>query len=167
MFTWVSSFGGTTATKLLSDTEYLEKKFLPAYRSSLNARRASLLEILDSHQIPYTEPDAAFFIFIDLSRWLHHFDEASNDAGREIALLSCLMGQCVFLEPGLAFASTLPGMFRLNYGGDEAEFKLGMQRLIRALKGLDGEESKEIDIVEDEKKESSGWRRLSCFGSDA
>lgn len=163
MFTWVSSFGGITTTKLLSDTEYLERIFLPAYHAALDTRRSSLRDILDSNQIPYTDPDATFFIFVDLSQWLRHF-EGANDA-REMALLKYLMSHRVFLEPGLAFLSTLSGMFRLNYGGDEAEFKLGMQRLMGALKELDGEESK-LASVEDEKKETSVWRRLSCFGSD-
>lgn len=164
MFTWVSAFGGITSTKLLSDTEYLEKKFIPAYQNALNARRSSLLDIMNAHPIPYMEPDATFFIFVDLSGWLRHF-EGTNDA-REIALLKYLMGHRVFMEPGLAFASTLPGMFRLNYGGDEAEFKLGMRRLMGALKELDGEESKDCESVDDERKEISRWRRLWCFGSD-
>lgn len=164
MFTWVSAFGGITAAKLLSDTEYLEKKFIPAYHAALSARRISLLDVLGSQRIPYAEPDATFFLFVDLSGWLRHF-EGTNEA-REIALLRYLMGHSVFLEPGLAFASTLHGMFRLNYGGDEAEFGLGIKRLARALKALDGEESKDADYIEDVSKENSGWRRLSCFGSD-
>lgn len=144
MFTWVSSFGGITATKLLSDTEYLEKNFLPAYHVALNTRRASLRRVLDAHQIPYTEPDAAFFLFLDLSAWLRHFE--GNHASRELALVKHLMGRRVFLEPGLAFASTLPGMFRLNYGGDEQEFHLGMRRLLDALRELDGEESEDVNV---------------------
>lgn len=166
MFTWVSAFGGITATKLLSDTEYLEKKFIPAYHAALDARKTSLLDVLVLHQIPYTDPDAAFFLFVDLSGWLRHF-EGTTDA-REVSLLRYLMGRNVFLEPGLAFASTLPGMFRLNYGGEEAEFRLGMKRLTRALQELDGQEDKGADLREDVSKEaSSGWRRLSCFGSDS
>lgn len=164
MFTWVSSFGGITATKLLCDTDYLEQKFIPAYRAALESRRTSMREVLGSQQIPYTDPDAAFFVFVDLSGWLRHFEEAASDA-QEIALLKHLMSRRVFLEPGLAFSSTLSGMFRLNYGGDEAEFKLGLQRLISALEELEGGEKKS-EIVEGEKKDALGWRRLSCFGSE-
>lgn len=167
MLTCVSAFGGITVTKLLSDTKYLDAKFLPAYHVALAARRAALLATLRAQPIPYTEPDAAFFLTVDLSGWLRHFDEEGAGCDGERALLAYLVGRRVFLAPGRAFGATVPGLFRLSYGGDEAALALGVRRLVGALGELDGgskQEDKSVDGNKDVKKKSLGWRGLSCFG---
>lgn len=172
MLTWVSAFGGITATKLLSDTKYLDAKFLPAYHAALAARRAALLATLRAQPIPYTEPDAAIFLTVDLSGWLRHFEEEGAGRDGERALLTYLVGSRVFLAPGRAFGATVPGLFRLSYGGDEAALALGVRRLVGALRELDGGDgggSKQEDKSvcgnnDDVRKKSLGWRGLSCFG---
>lgn len=161
MFTWVSAYGGIVATKLLSDFDYINNVYLPTLAKALDERRKYVGEILAANHIPYTIPDAAFFVFIDLCGWLWHFEEA--DQGRELALLKYLMNHGVFLEPGQAFSSTMPGFFRLNYGGEETMFKLGMERLVLALKELDGDESKIYTVEIPDKRFISGWKLLSCI----
>lgn len=165
MFTWVSAFGGIVSTKLLSDLDFVSTTYLPKYHKVLWDRRDYLREFLSNLRIPCTDPDAAFFIFVDLSRWLSNFD--GDDSGeREIALLKYLMARGVFLEPGRAFMATFPGYFRLNYGAEEAVFRLGVGRLTMALKELDGEKgSSEIAEVPASRR-SVGRRLLSCFEPD-
>lgn len=151
MFTWVSAFGGIVSTKLLSDIEYVSQRYLPEYRRRVGERRAHVISLLDALRIPYTTPDAAFFIFVDLSQWLSHFDEAGDgddDGNREIVLLEYLMARGIFLEPGRALMSTLPGYFRLSYGGGEDAFRLGMRRLVSALKELSGDKESLVVSVD-------------------
>lgn len=139
MFTWVSAFGGNIATKLLSDTDYVSQIYLPNYHKRLDERRSYLDNLLVKLRAPYTSPEAAFFVYVDLSQWLPNFDgdDGGDDGKREIALLEHLMDRGVFLEPGRAFMATLPGHFRLNYGIEEATFRLGMERLAAALNEFD------------------------------
>lgn len=140
MFTWVSSFGGIVSAKLLSDIDYVSQTYLPEYRKRLSERRRRVSNVLATLRIPYTTPDAAFFVFVDLSRWLSHFEEEGGGSDRcEIALVEYLIAHGVFLEPGRAFMATLPGYFRLNYGHGQGTFNLGMRRLASALKELDGD----------------------------
>lgn len=161
MFTWVSAFGGIVSTKLLSDIGYVSHTYLPKYRKLLGERRRHVSNVLATLRICYTTPDSAFFMFVDLSRWLSNFD--GDDDRREIALLEYIMGRGVFLEPGRAFMSTLPGHFRLNYGGEEAAFHLGIKRLVSALKELDGDKNSLVEPVE---RRQSMWLRFwPCYTS--
>lgn len=137
MFNWVSAYGGIVTTRLLSDRKYITKKYLPMFYKYLRQRRKQLDKFLSANLIGYTAPDAAFFAFIDLSSWLSDV-EGNNDREREIALSEYLMDHGVFLEPGQAFFSKIPGHFRLNCGTEEAVFKLGLKRLSTALRKLDG-----------------------------
>lgn len=169
MFTWVSAFGGILSTKLLSDIEYISKTYLPKYHKLLGERREHLSNMLVTRQIPYTEPDAAFFMFVDLSRWLSDFE--GDDGQREMALLEHLLENGVFLEPGRAMMSTLPGHYRLNYGTRDDLFHLGLKRIISALERLeDGKAGgeKQHSLVESADVRKLVWRRfLPCFTSGA
>lgn len=137
MFTWVPAFGGIVSAKLLSDIDYISHTFLPKLRQLLLERRNYLGTLLDARGIPYVPPDAGIFVFVDFSQWLSCFD--GDDKEREIALLEYLMDRGVFVEPGQAFFSAVPGNFRLNYGSEGPAFSLGTQRLLAALKELDGD----------------------------
>lgn len=165
MFTWVSAFGGIVATKLLADIDYVSQTYLPKYHKLLDDKRTRLGNLLATLRIPYTSPDAAFFLFVDLSLWLSNFD-GDDDAKREMALLEYLMDHGVFLEPGKAFTSTFPGYFRLNYGVDETSFRLGMKRLATALEKLDGgKDSADVGEIM-HRRQSPGHRLFACFTSD-
>lgn len=169
MFTWVSAFGGIVSTKLLSDIEYVSKTYLPKYHKLLGERREHLSSVLATHQIPYTEPDAAFFMFIDLSRWLSNFE--GDDGQREIALLEHLLENGVFLEPGRAMMSTLPGRYRLNYGAYDNLFYLGLKRMLSVLERLGSGKvvgEKQHSLVDSADVRKPVWRRLlPCSASGA
>lgn len=139
MFTWVSAYGGIVSTKLLADKDYVAQTFLPKLWNILHMQRDYLRNVLHELNIPYTTPDAAFFIFVDLSRWLSHFS-VSADSDTEIALLEYLLQHGVFLEPGRAFFSALPGFFRLSFGSEKHVFRLGLGRLVAALGALDSKD---------------------------
>lgn len=164
MFTWVSAFGGTVSAKLLADTNYVTNEFLPKFHKILHGRRSYLAALLSTHDIPYTAPDAAFFVFIDLSYWLTRFK--NDDRGEEIALLDYLVDRGVFLEPGMAFSSQVLGHFRLNYGVEEAVFNLGMKRLLVALHDLDGEKISLAGQGFTAERRTWQQRVFSCFKND-
>lgn len=127
------------------------------YQKALIKRRKQLDEFLSGNLIRYTNPDAAFFAFVDLSSWLSNV-EGENDKEREANLLEHLMARGVFLEPGSAFSAKVPGSFRLNYGTEESIFKLGLKRLALALKELEEEDKESF------RKEAKASRTsLLCF----
>lgn len=127
------------------------------YQKALIKRRKQLDEFLSANLIRYTNPDAAFFAFVDLSSWLSNV-EGENDKEREANLLEHLMVRGVFLEPGSAFSAKVPGSFRLNYGTEESIFKLGLKRLALALKELEEEDKESF------RKEAKASRTsLLCF----
>lgn len=161
MFTWVSAFGGTVSAKLLRDIDYVSTRFLPKLHETLHNRRSYVRALLDAHCIPYTDPDAAFFVFIDLSHWLTRFQ--NDTEGGEIALLEYLVHRGVFLEPGTAFFSEVLGWFRLNYAVDEAVFSLGLKRLLVALHDLDGKKISSMDGFVTVKRRTLQQRALACF----
>lgn len=144
MFTWVPAFGGIVSTKLMTDIEFVSQTYLPKYHRLLDQRRIQVDDTLGTLRISYTTPDAAFFIFVDLSRWLPNFD-GEDDGDRELALLEYLIGHGVFIEPGRAMMSTLPGHFRLGYAVEESIFRLGVKRLITAIRDLEGDKITLLD----------------------
>ena len=90
------------ATTLLNDRDYLDNIFLPLLEQRLAARRELVLNRLNGMGVPFGLPDAGFFVFVDLSRWLRNLPQSSQSAPRdaEIELLEFLMDGKVFLEPG-------------------------------------------------------------------
>ncbi|KUI73617.1 1-aminocyclopropane-1-carboxylate synthase-like protein 1 [Cytospora mali] len=157
MFNWISAFGGIVSTRLLSDRKFVMQRYRPMLYKMLYKRRKQLDDFLSSNLIGYTAPDAAFFVFIDLSSWLGEVT-GNTDKEREIALAEYLMDHGVFLEPGQAFSSKIPGHFRLNYGAEETVFKIGLRRLAYALKKLDGGDKDSVT-----KKAKTSLKSLLCL----
>lgn len=157
MFTWISAFGGILSTRLLTDRKFVTNRYLPMLHKTLNKRRQQLDKFLSANLIGYIVPEAAFFVFIDLSSWLGDV-EGNNDKEREIALSEFLMDYGVFLEPGQAFFSKYPGRFRLNYGTEEAVFNLGLSRLAMALRKLDGADKVAVKKKRAKITKKSPWR---------
>ncbi|KAJ0167207.1 1-aminocyclopropane-1-carboxylate synthase-like protein 1 [Colletotrichum tanaceti] len=139
----VSSFSATVAATLLSDTKYLRNHYLPSFRRRLDKRRKMVEETLDNYEIPHVKPEAGFFVFVDLSKWVELYYVQKHDKGGDLAFLEYLMKQRVFLDPGQALFSQRTGWFRLNFGGEKESFKLGLQRLLHCLRSLDGQEHHE------------------------
>ncbi|TID06429.1 1-aminocyclopropane-1-carboxylate synthase-like protein 1 [Colletotrichum higginsianum] len=142
MFGQVSSFSATVAATLLSDTKYLRNHYLPSFRRRLDKRRKMVEETLDNYEIPHVKPEAGFFVFVDLFKWVELYLQKHGKGG-DLAFLEYLMKQRVFLEPGQALFSQRTGWFRLNFGGEKESFKLGLQRLLHCLRLLDGQEHHE------------------------
>lgn len=159
MFTWVSAFDGLIATRLLSDLKFINNRYLPSFHRALSKRTQLLDKFLSVNLITYVAPDAAFFVFIDLSSWLCEV-EGTNDKEREVALSEYLMDHGVFLEPGQVFSSKVPGHYRLSYGSEVAVLKLGLKRLAFALNKLDGGDKELV-----KKRAKTSRKLLSCFRS--
>ncbi|TQN69236.1 1-aminocyclopropane-1-carboxylate synthase-like protein 1 [Colletotrichum shisoi] len=142
MFGQVSSFSATAAATLLSDTKYLRNHYLLSFRRRLDKRRTMVEETLDNYEIPHVKPEAGFFVFVDLFKWVELYLQKHGKGG-DLVFLEYLMKQRVFLEPGQALFSQRTGWFRLNFGGEKESFKLGLQRLLHCLRSLDGQEHHE------------------------
>lgn len=99
MFGWVTSFSATVATKLLSDTKYIRNTYLPLFRRRLNKRRQFIEGELEKAKIPYDKPEAAFFVFINLSEWVDLLFTKHGKEG-DLEFLKYMMKYRVFLEPG-------------------------------------------------------------------
>ncbi|GKT49600.1 1-aminocyclopropane-1-carboxylate synthase-like protein 1 [Colletotrichum spaethianum] len=100
----VSSFSATVAEKLLSDSKYLRKHYLPLFLRRLSKRRNIVEEALDDYGIPYEKPEAGFFVLVNLSEWVEVYSQKHGKGG-DSAFLELLMKQRVFLEPGEVISS--------------------------------------------------------------
>ncbi|KAF4463666.1 aminotransferase class I and II [Fusarium albosuccineum] len=158
MFTWVSSFSASFSAQLLSDQSFISDSFIPKLLKRLSWERQRMGEMLKRHGVQFHVPNAGFFIFINLSERASHFNDREKSC--ELALLEFLIDRRVFLEPGKAFFSQVPGWFRLNYGSEATQ--VGLNRLFSALQELDGDvklENKRISDMEPSEK----WEKFLCF----
>ncbi|GKT95018.1 1-aminocyclopropane-1-carboxylate synthase-like protein 1 [Colletotrichum tofieldiae] len=177
MFGWVSAWSAAVASLILDDRHFLQNAYFPTLQKRLDTRRGQVMAQLTQLDVPFVAPEAGFFVFVDLSRWLDQAPIHARRGSTELELLSQLMANRVFLEPGQAFFSARPGWFRLNFGNDEKTVDLGLRKLTAFLKLVTLRES--IDDAEDEVFEKLGqasphpgettrfrrWRRQLCFGS--
>ncbi|CCF34408.1 hypothetical protein CH063_06406 [Colletotrichum higginsianum] len=176
MFGWVSAWSAAVASAILDDRRFLQNTYFPTLERRLDTRRKQVLARLTQLDVPFVAPEAGFFVFVDLSRWLDKDAAQTRRGSAELELLSRLMAHRVFLEPGQAFFSARPGWFRLNFGNDDETVNLGLRKLAAFLQSDTFRES--IDDAEDNGFEKHGqtpprpdettrfqrWRRTLCFG---
>jgi aspartate/methionine/tyrosine aminotransferase len=107
----------------------------------LNERCEALCSLLDEFRIPYLEPTAGMFLWIDLSRFLPpvnggsctppEVEEQEVDPEREL-YLELMHEFGLLLTPGGSMRNELPGFFRLVFtAATNDEFSLALQRLRR------------------------------------
>ncbi|GJD00758.1 1-aminocyclopropane-1-carboxylate synthase-like protein [Colletotrichum higginsianum] len=176
MFGWVSAWSAAVASAILDDRRFLQNTYFPTLERRLDTRRKQVLARLTQLDVPFVAPEAGFFVFVDLSRWLDKDAAQTRRGSAELELLSRLMAHRVFLEPGQAFFSARPGWFRLNFGNDDETVNLGLRKLAAFLQSVTFRES--IDDAEgngfekrgqtpprpDETTRFQRWRRTLCFG---
>uniref|UniRef100_A0A914EMD1 Aminotransferase class I/classII domain-containing protein n=1 Tax=Acrobeloides nanus TaxID=290746 RepID=A0A914EMD1_9BILA len=118
---------------LLDDHAWV-KKFISENHRRLKEARENVLDILDKYQIPYIFPRAAFFVMLNLSKFL---EEPTFEA--EERLQERLLANKVILVAGKRSYATTPGWFRLVFCyGHREEVEEGLKRIVRTL-GLDDE----------------------------
>lgn len=112
------SLSQEAAQKALSDNHMIE---------DFSEQRAELLKWLDRMQIPYPEPEGAFYVFPDFSRFLIGNIKNSFDLA-EFLLREAHVG----VAPGQAFGDH-PSRLRLAYCVGKRDLKKGLQALEKAL----------------------------------
>ncbi|KAJ3359366.1 hypothetical protein HDU91_004945 [Kappamyces sp. JEL0680] len=126
-FTNISSLVDKAVSGLLSDRAWTDS-FLASNQRSLALHARKMMQVLDSWSVTYLPPTAAFFIWVDLSRYL-----ATVDAAGELELWEKLMDRGVLISPGCAFHCTTPGWFRIVYAFEWTHLVVGLDRLKAGL----------------------------------
>jgi aspartate/methionine/tyrosine aminotransferase len=123
-FAPVSTSTQAMLTRLLQDAGFTAH-FFDENRKRLKTAWQVCKNELAKAEIPFTEADAGFFVWLDLRKWLKHDDESS-----EMLLFQELMNQAkVNISPGQVFRSVEPGFFRLCYARPETMIQEAVKRL--------------------------------------
>ncbi|KAH8647963.1 pyridoxal phosphate-dependent transferase [Xylariales sp. PMI_506] len=181
LFSWVATFSGAFFTHLLSKQAELDY-FFKMYQARLKDSYLAASELLQQHGVPFYPANSGVFLFVNLSKWLIHFDSLDETESAEAKLCRYLMHSGgVFLSMGELSLSPVPGCFRLVYTGEPSEVALAISRIGSALSQLDsfGLASSASSIVSDtgkqketlstlkQNKDSRGgslMRFLNCVG---
>ncbi|ORY30735.1 PLP-dependent transferase, partial [Rhizoclosmatium globosum] len=127
-------------------TQFLESlpridNFIALNHSRLEASVTHARAYLDARQIPYLEPEAGIFLWINLNRYLAHpslSQAVSKKATPSLALFHILIDNGLYIAPSDAFFCAMDhieqrGMFRLVWSVPLHILDIGMQRLMRVL----------------------------------
>lgn len=123
-FAPVSNATQSVLTSLLNDTAFMTSYF-DENRKRLKAAWNVCKSELSKAEIPYTDANAGFFVWLDLRAWLVNDDEAS-----EMQLFHELIEHAkVNISPSQVFRSVEPGFFRLCYAQEEVMIKEAIHRI--------------------------------------
>lgn len=99
----------------------------------LRERSSQITAILDKYDIPYLQPTAGLFVWIDLSSFLPNQAEV-NDVERTLYMKLILQYGLLF-TPGSSMRHNAPGFFRCVFtAATEDEFQLAKERLEKFLR---------------------------------
>ena len=101
-------------------------------RDSYNQRRRYVLSRLEEMNIPCFEPEGAFYIFPNISR----FGMTSDDFATTL-----LKEEKVAVVPGTAFGACGEGFIRISYAYSLKQLKEALERIQRFTERLDRENS--------------------------
>lgn len=114
---------------MLNDDEFI-KKSVSSMRAVLKERRRTVEQFFDEHDIPYARTHAAFFLYVDLRRFMR--EPTAEEEQRLCKHLYANGG--VFVSPGASYHSSEPGWFRVVFTANSMETTLlGLSRLCSAL----------------------------------
>jgi 1-aminocyclopropane-1-carboxylate synthase len=126
MFSWPSSLSGLAISAILNDPAFLQS-FTKRNRQLLTKRYNFATKFLKAHSIAYVPSNAGFFIWIDLSPFLDHF-EGDNPLDRERTMNQALFDGGVHLATSEAFEGEDSGWFRLSFAVNQEILDLGLDR---------------------------------------
>jgi DNA-binding transcriptional MocR family regulator len=107
----------------------------PTFFTTFRARNHKLLSdryslctsILKAYSIPYMPSNAGFFLWADLSQYLHS-QPGDTPLQREQSLNELLFNGGVHMATSEAFSGEDSGWFRITFSVDEKLLKLGLNR---------------------------------------
>ncbi|KAJ3028416.1 UNVERIFIED_CONTAM: hypothetical protein HDU68_001747 [Siphonaria sp. JEL0065] len=127
--------------EMLSDVEFVDK-FMETNHERLRVNFAHAKSVLTSNEIPYLNPDSAFFIWIDLSFYVSHpsivaESAAQNNLSGTLILFQKFLKAGIYIAPAEAFFSNPRGpdasRFRINVPVPLDVLELGLQRILSVL----------------------------------
>ncbi len=122
----VTSFAQWGALEALKNER--SKDFIESMKNTFAKRRSHLMDVLDKHQIPYSRPKGAFYMFIDLTKYKNYFKD-------DIEMSSYILEKGnVALVPGSSFGKDF--WARLSYCVSEDVLTEGVKRISEALGSL-------------------------------
>ncbi|KAI8908138.1 pyridoxal phosphate-dependent transferase [Powellomyces hirtus] len=89
-------------------------------------------------EIPFLQPDSAFFLFMDLSRYAKKIEAAHEGPAGEAwrTLWYKLLDAGVYILPGEAFSCSEPGWYRIVFTVPWERISLGLERLKKVLASI-------------------------------
>ncbi|PWY81604.1 aspartate aminotransferase [Aspergillus sclerotioniger CBS 115572] len=125
LYNFPSSVGDQLASRLLLDDIFTEQ-YISINQHRLAESYQYATEFLRSHNIPYLECNAAFFIWMNLGAVM---DATATDQ----EILAKLREDRVYIAPGTVYAGEEPGWFRLVFGHPPHVLEEGLSRMVRAI----------------------------------
>lgn len=119
----------------INDGELWTTAFRRENHKRLNKRCMALTAVLNQYKIPYLQPTAGLFLWMDLSRYLTS-SENKSPADRERALYLELVQEFGLLfTPGNSMRNERPGFFRCVFtAASEEEFTIALERIEKFCK---------------------------------
>lgn len=121
-----SSLADQVATSLLLDDKFTSM-YIATNRHRLAESYRFATDFLQSHQIPYVECNAAFFVWMNLRAGVK--DHATTDKD----ILARLRKEKVYVAAGTASAAEEEGWFRMMFAHPHNVLKEGLNRMLRAI----------------------------------
>eukprot|EP01029_Cantina_marsupialis_P031668 TRINITY_DN9189_c0_g2_i1.p1 TRINITY_DN9189_c0_g2~~TRINITY_DN9189_c0_g2_i1.p1 ORF type:complete len:415 (+),score=107.60 TRINITY_DN9189_c0_g2_i1:176-1420(+) len=119
-----------TLANMLDDQEFVAN-FLEKQRLSIRKCYETITEILDANDIPYLKSEGAFFLWIDMRKYLK-----GNTWADEWNLFQGMVdGPKLIMSPGESCRASEPGFFRCCMSSPSIEaLEVGFGRLVKWLK---------------------------------
>ncbi|KAJ1713088.1 hypothetical protein AFGD_005265 [Aspergillus flavus] len=126
LFNFPSSLADKAATALLMNDEYVDN-LVALNRHRLAGSYRYVTEFLRSHQIPFRESNAAFFVWINLAAAVRSPYRSDDE------IMAKLRAKKVYITSGQTYASEEAGWFRLCIAHPREVLEEGLRRMILSL----------------------------------
>ncbi|RAK96462.1 aspartate aminotransferase [Aspergillus ibericus CBS 121593] len=126
LYNFPSSVADQIASSLLLDDNFTES-YIATNRQRLVESYRFATDFLQTHNIPYVECNAAFFIWMNLGAVVK--DRTATDKD----ILARLREEKVYIAPGTAYATEEAGWFRMVFAHPPHVLEEGLSRMVRAI----------------------------------
>ncbi|KAK6169538.1 hypothetical protein SNE40_020576 [Patella caerulea] len=121
---------------LISDTDWVEKDYLPVYQRRLRESFDVVKQRLEKHGIRVYPSQASFFIWADVTKYMR---ERSFKAEEE--LLSRILQAKVYVMTGQHNYSCEPGWLRIIFSVNREQLNIGLDRIESVLFKIEKEQA--------------------------
>lgn len=126
--------GGGGQSPPTTSLVYWRDEFQRVNHERLRERSSALTKLLDDYKIPYLQPEAGLFVWMDLSQFLPSNNDNSNtltpDQQERTLYLEIIQKFGILMTPGTSMHNEQPGFFRCVFtAASSDEFALALRRL--------------------------------------